>query len=219
MNGLVMIIGIDEAGRGCIIGPMVICAAAINPLEEYKLKEMGVKDSKKLSPLQRENLYGKVGRLCKYTTVKVTAEELNALMDKHNLNEIEAIKIAQAIDQLAIRDAVVYVDSPDNVPAKFARRIEKYVKTRVRIVSANRADDTYVIVGGASIIAKVTRDREIEKIKKETGIDFNSGYTSDPKTQAVIARRKDYPQLEPYLRTKWSTLRVDKQKKLSEFEA
>jgi len=212
-----MIIGIDEAGRGCIIGPMVICAAAINPLEEYKLKEMGVKDSKKLSPAQRENLYGKVGRMCKYTTVKVTAAELNVMMDKHNLNEIEAIKIAQAIDQLAIRDATVYVDSPDNVPSKFARRIEKYVKTRVRIVSANRADDTYVIVGGASIIAKVTRDREIEKIRKETGIDFNSGYTSDPKTQAVIARRKDYPQLEPYLRTKWSTLRVENQKKLSEF--
>lgn len=212
-----MIIGIDEAGRGCIIGPMVICAAAINPLEEYKLKELGVKDSKKLSPLQRENLYGKVGRLCKYTTVKITAEELNVMMDKHNLNEIEAIKIAQAIDQLAIRDAVVYVDSPDNVPAKFARRIEKYLKTRVRIVAANKADDTYVIVGGASIIAKVTRDREIEKIKKETGIDFNSGYTSDPKTQAVIARRKDYPALEPYLRTKWATLRVENQRKLSEF--
>ncbi len=212
-----MIIGIDEAGRGCIIGPMVICAAAINPLEEYKLKEMGVRDSKKLSPRQREGLYGKVGRMCKYTTVKVTAEELNVLMDKHNLNEIEAIKIAAAIDTLGIKDATVYVDSPDNVPAKFAKRIEKYVKTRVRIVSANKADDTYVIVGAASIIAKVTRDREIEKIKKETGIDFNSGYTSDPKTQAVIARRADYPLLAPYLRTKWSTLRTDNQKKLSEF--
>jgi len=213
-----VIIGIDEAGRGCIIGPMVICAAAINPMEEYKLKEMGVRDSKKLSPSQREGLYGKVGRMCKYTTVKVTAGELNVLMDYHNLNEIEAIKIAQAIDQLGIPGATVYVDSPDNVPAKFAKRIEKYVKTRVKIISANKADDTYVIVGAASIIAKVTRDREIEKIKKETGIDFNSGYTSDPKTQAVIGRRKDYPQLEPYLRTKWSTLRVEKQRKLSEFE-
>ena len=178
---------------------------------------MGVRDSKKLSPRQREGLYGKVGRMCKYTTVKVTAEELNVLMDKHNLSEIEAIKIAAAIDTLGIKDATVYVDSPDNVPAKFAKRIEKYVKTRVRIVSANKADDTYVIVGAASIIAKVTRDREIEKIKKETGIDFNSGYTSDPKTQAVIARRADYPLLAPYLRTKWSTLRTDNQKKLSEF--
>lgn len=212
-----MIIGVDEAGRGCIIGPMVICAAAINPLDEYRLKELGVKDSKKLSARQREGLYGKVGRLTKYTTVKVTAAELNALMDRHNLNEIEAMKIAQAIDALGIRDATVYVDSPDNVPAKFARRIEKYIKTRVKIVSANRADDTYVIVGGASIIAKVTRDREIEKIKKETGLEFNSGYTSDPVTQKYIARRKEYPQLEPYLRTKWSTLRVDRQKKLSEF--
>ncbi len=91
------------------------------------------------------------------------------------------------------------------------------MKSRTHLVSANRADDTYVIVGAASIIAKVTRDREIEKIKKETGIDFNSGYTSDPFTQKVIAARKDYPQLEPYLRTKWSTLRTDRQKKLSEF--
>lgn len=212
-----MIIGVDEAGRGCIIGPMVICAAAINPLDEYKLKEMGVKDSKKLSPRQREGLYGKVGRLTKYTTVKIAASELNELMDRHNLNEIEAMKIAHAIDSLGIRDATVYVDSPDNVPAKFARRIEKYLKTRVKIVSANKADDTYVIVGAASIIAKVTRDREIEKIKRETGIDFNSGYTSDPFTQKVIAHRKDYPQLEKYLRTKWSTLRVEKQRKLPEF--
>jgi ribonuclease HII len=213
-----MIIGIDEAGRGCIIGPMVICAAAINPLDEYKLKELGVKDSKKLSPHQREGLYGKVGRLCTYTTVKITAAELNDLMDRHNLNEIEAMKIAYAIDHLGIPGATAYVDSPDNVPAKFSKRIEKYLKTRTKLVSANKADDTYVIVGAASIIAKVQRDREIEKIKKDTGLEFNSGYTSDPVTQKFVHNRGDYPQLEPYLRTKWSTLRIEKQKKLVEFE-
>ncbi len=213
-----MIIGIDEAGRGCIIGPMVICAAAINPLDEYKLKELGVKDSKKLSPRQRENLYGKVGKLCKYTTVKITAGELNQLMNRHNLNEIEAMKVAQSIDQLGISGATVFVDSPDNVPAKFAKRIEKYLKTRSRIVSENKADDTYVIVGAASIIAKVTRDREIEKIKKLVGFDFNSGYTSDPVTQRYIARWKDYPALAPFIRMKWSTMKAEKQKKLPEFE-
>lgn len=213
-----MIIGVDEAGRGCIIGPMVICAAAINPMDEYKLKELGVKDSKKLSPRQRENLYGKVGKLCKYVTVKITAEELNTLMDRHNLNEIEAMKVAVAIDHLELHGATAYIDSPDNVPAKFGKRIEKYIKTKNRLVCENRADDSYVIVGAASIIAKVTRDREIEKIKKVTGLDFNSGYTSDPQTQKFVHNRKAYPALEPYLRTKWSTLRVEKQKKLSEFE-
>ena len=213
-----MIIGVDEAGRGCIIGPMVICAAAINPLEEYKLKEMGVRDSKKLSPRQRENLYGKVGKLCKYTTVKISAEEITQLMDHHNLNEIEAMKIAHAIDQLGIHGATVFVDSPDNVPSKFARRIEKYLKTRSKIVSANKADDTYVIVGAASIIAKVTRDREIEKIKKIVGFDFNSGYTSDTITQKFVERRKDYPALDQFLRKKWSTLLVEKQKKLFDFD-
>jgi len=212
-----MIIGIDEAGRGCIIGPMVICAAAINPLDEYKLKELGVKDSKKLSPLQRERLYPKVAKLCKYTTVKVTAQELNVLMDTHNLNEIEAIKIAHAIDTLSLQGATAYLDSPDNVPAKFSKRVEKYIKTKTKLVSANRADDTFVIVGAASIIAKVTRDREIEKIKKEIGIDFNSGYTSDPVTQKYIAEREKHPLLLPYLRTKWSTLNKEKQKKLFDF--
>jgi ribonuclease HII len=213
-----MIIGVDEAGRGCIIGPMVICAAAINPLDEYKMKEMGVKDSKKLSPLQREKLYPKVAHMCKYATAKISAQELNVLMDKYTLNEIEAMKIAQLIETLSIRGATVYVDSPDNVPAKFTRRIEKYLKAKEKIVSANKADDLYLIVGAASIIAKVTRDREIEKIKKETGIEFNSGYTSDPVTQKYIAQRKEYPALLPYLRTKWSTLRQDHQKKLFDFE-
>jgi ribonuclease HII len=213
-----MIIGVDEAGRGCIIGPMVICAAAINPLEEYHLKELGVKDSKKLSPAQRERLYPKVAHMCKYVTVKITAQELNVLMDKHNLNEIEAMKAASAIDALSLRGATVYIDSPDNVPAKFARRLERYTHHRGKIISENKADDTYLVVGAASIIAKVTRDREIERIKKEVGFDFNSGYTSDPITQGYIARRNEYPALLPYLRTKWSTLREDKQRKLFDFE-
>jgi len=104
------------------------------------------------------------------------------------------------------------------VPAKFAKRIEKYMKTKHKIVSANHADDLYLIVSAASIVAKVTRDREIEKIKKEVGIDFNSGYTSDPTTQMYIKKRHEYPALLPYLRTKWSTLRADNQKKLLDFE-
>ncbi|MCX8197677.1 MAG: ribonuclease HII [Candidatus Micrarchaeota archaeon] len=213
-----MIIGIDEAGRGCIIGPMVVCAAAINPLDEYRLKELGVRDSKKLTPRQRERIYGKICRLCRYTAVKVHAEEINALMEKCSLNEIEAMKVAQAIDKLGIGGATAYVDSPDNVPSKFAQRIRKYLKTPVEIVSANKADDKYVIVGAASIIAKVTRDREVEKIKEIVGFDFNSGYTSDPITQSYISKRSQYPQLEPYLRKKWSTLKAEKQKKLVEFE-
>jgi ribonuclease HII len=181
------------------------------------MKELGVKDSKKLTPHQRERLYPKVAHMCKYATAKITAKELNVLMDKHSLNEIEAMKIAQLIDELGVHGATVYVDSPDNVPAKFAKRIEKRMKTRHKIVSANKADDLYLIVGAASIIAKVTRDREIERIKAEVGIDFNSGYTSDPVTQMYIKRRKEFPALTPYLRTKWSTLRVERQKKLSDF--
>lgn len=212
-----MIIGVDEAGRGCIIGPMVICAAVINPFDEYKLKELGVKDSKKLTPSKRQKLYGKIGKICRYTTIKVSAQEINELMKSMNLNEIEAMKIAHAIDQLNITNATIFVDSPDPIPSKFAARIKKYLKKSNHIIAENKADDKYLIVGAASIIAKVTRDREIEKIKKATGIEFNSGYTSDPITQYYVKKRAEYPQLEPYLRIYWATLKEPKQKKLSEF--
>lgn len=215
--GVFLIIGVDEAGRGCIIGPMVICAAAINPLNEYRLKELGVKDSKRLSPSQRNALYPKVIKLCKYSCAKITAKELNELMEKYSLNEIEAMKASQLIDSLGMPGSTIYIDSPDNVPSKFAKRMEKYLRKKYRIVAANKADDIYLIVGAASIIAKVVRDREIEKIKAEVGVDFNSGYTSDPITQEIIRKRKDYPLLEQYIRTKWSTLEPNRQKKLSEF--
>ncbi|MEM4348567.1 MAG: ribonuclease HII [Candidatus Anstonellaceae archaeon] len=212
-----MIIGVDEAGRGCIIGPMVICAAAIMPIDEYKLKDLKVRDSKKLTPNQRVRLYGKVAKLCRYTTIKISAQEINELMEKYNLNEIEAMKIAQAIDHLSIQNATVFVDSPDNVPSKFAKRIQKYLKTPAKIIAANKADDTYVIVAAASILAKVIRDREIEKIKKEVGVDFNSGYTSDPKTQEVVANWRQYPALEKYLRKKWATIREGGQRRILDF--
>ncbi|MDE1798275.1 MAG: ribonuclease HII, partial [Candidatus Micrarchaeota archaeon] len=116
-----MIFGVDEAGRGCVIGPMVICAAGIDPMKEFELKEMGVRDSKKLTPKAREELYEPVKKLCKTYVSHVPATELDELMERHNLNEIEAIKIAKLLSH-APEGATVFVDSPDNVPENFGRR-------------------------------------------------------------------------------------------------
>lgn len=212
-----MLTGVDEAGRGCILGPMVICAASIDPMKECELKEMGVRDSKKLSPAQREELYGPVKRLCRTHVVKITAGEITALMDRINLNEIEALKIASALSHLPAHSQV-YVDSPDNIPAHFALRIKAYLKHPLRLTSENHADDRHLIVGAASIVAKVDRDREIGRIKTELGVDFGSGYTSDPYTTAFLARHGTDGKVQEYLRHKWKTLANLKQRKMTEFE-
>ncbi len=214
-----MIAGIDEAGRGCILGPMVLCAATIDPMDEFKLKELGVKDSKKMTPKQREEMFPLVQKICKTVVVKISAEELTRLMDRHNLNEIEAQKAAEAIAMSGSLTRV-YVDSPDNVPEKFAARIIAYFpkgKKHPEIVSENKADDKYLIVGAASIVAKVVRDREIEKIKDEIGYDFNSGYTSDPFTMAFLAKHGGEAKVQKYIRHKWATLAKMRQKKIIDF--
>jgi ribonuclease HII len=210
-----MIGGIDEAGRGCIIGPMVIALTIINPMEEYKLKEIGVRDSKLLSKNKRKRLYFKIKKICKIKKVKIPAQKINELMQEKNLNEIEAYYCAKLLNSTNCKK--VYIDSPDPEPTKFEKRIRKYLKNNnIEIIAQNKADDIYPIVGAASIIAKYTRDKEIEIIKKEVG-DFNSGYTADPKTIEFLEKNLNEPKLQKYIRKKWITLQKLKQKSILDF--
>lgn len=211
-----MIYGIDEAGRGCIIGPMVIAIAGIDPMKEYELKEMGVKDSKELSPKKRSELYEPVKKICKIKSIHISAKELDEMMGKYSLNEIEAIKISQLLKETEKEDTV-FIDSPDNIPENFSKRIRKYVPRPPKLVSENKSDHKHLIVGAASIIAKVERDMEIEKIKKELGYDFNSGYTSDKYTIEFLEKHGKEAKVQKYLRHKWSTLKNIEQRKLAEF--
>lgn len=199
--------GIDEAGRGPVIGPLVI---AMVSADEEKLVELGVDDSKKLNKEERELLFEEIMQIADIVDfVLVLPEEI----DKYNLNELEARKVAYLLDKHPIREAIV--DSPDPNPKKYEMRIRKYLKKNkeVRIIAENKAE-RYPLVAAASIIAKVIRDREIEKIKETLGIDFGSGYPSDPKTKEALD--KYYMVLYDHIRKKWS---ISKRsfKKLTDF--
>lgn len=211
-----MISGTDEAGRGCVIGPMVIAIASIEPMEEYRLKELGVRDSKLLSKNRREFLYGEIKSVCKTHSVHISAEEITELMKTTNLNDIEAIYVAKLLKEIE-SDSKVFIDSPDGIPASFEKRIKRFSKKRVELICKNKADRDHPIVGAASIIAKVERDAEIEKIKKIVEYDFNSGYTSDPITIDFIKKNLDNPMLQPYLRHSWATLKKLRQKTLGDY--
>ncbi|MDD3083636.1 MAG: ribonuclease HII [Candidatus ainarchaeum sp.] len=204
-----LIAGIDEAGRGPCFGPMCLAITIIEKEDEKELKKIGVKDSKDLLPKKREYLFEEIKqKIIEFEILTINSIELNDLMTKNNLNEIEAIKIAELINNTKSEINIIYVDSPDATKGKFEGRIRKYLKKekqQIKIIAENKADSKYIIVGAASIMAKVTRDLEIAKLRKKFG-DFGSGYPSDPKTKKFL---KEYVQknkkLPPFSRIFWST--------------
>ncbi|MCD6229708.1 MAG: ribonuclease HII [Candidatus Diapherotrites archaeon] len=208
-----IIAGVDEAGRGPVIGPMVLAVAVLDDEDEQKLLEMEIRDSKLIAPKKRKKLHDwLIAELFESAIISVSPSELDLLMQEHSLNEIEAMKIAEAINAIDSRFGRIYVDSPDTEAPRFARRIRKYLDNpKVDIVSEHKADVNYPIVGAASILAKVTRDSTIEVLREELG-DFGSGYPSDPKTKAFI---EDYfsknESIPHFMRSAWKTL--DKYKK------
>jgi len=227
-----MIAGCDEAGKGCVLGDLVLSITLIK--NQDKIKSLGLKDSKLLSSKKREELDIKIRKLCKVYSYSITAKELNELMCHYSLNEIEAMKIAYLINQIYEDGCTIktlYVDSPDTIANRFTKRIKKYLTTekdkiekkmkKMKIVSEHKADENYPIVSAASIISKVKRDAEIERIKKEVNYDFNSGYTSDKITIQFLEKRYDDPKVEKYIRKRWKTYeRIKesaKQNKLGDF--
>ncbi|NPA77019.1 MAG: ribonuclease HII [Candidatus Diapherotrites archaeon] len=221
-TAFVLIGGIDEAGRGPVIGPMVMVIAVADEEGIENLKRIGVKDSKQLKPERREKMYEEILAALKGFAVEIIRpKEIDSYVARHSLNELEAMKAADLIAEVNPRPDVVYVDSPDPYPEKYRGRIEKYLKDPPRIVAENKADVKYPIVSAASIIAKVLRDRAVREIEKEWG-EFGTGYPHDERTikqlEQILKERGDFPD---FVRQSWSTARRmkerRKQRKLFDF--
>ncbi|VVB66959.1 Ribonuclease HII [Candidatus Norongarragalina meridionalis] len=201
-----VVVGVDEAGRGPVLGPLVICAYAVEESELPGLKKAGVKDSKLLTHEKRMALVPLLLEKGTAALEIITAEEITALMRKKiSLNEIEAQRGAEAIKKVMDGASCVYVDSPDPIPRKFANRLYKYLPQKLKIVSENKADYKYVVVGAASVIAKEKRDEEIDAIKRELKCDFGNGYSHDEATIHFLTQHKDDPRLQKYIRHEWAT--------------
>jgi ribonuclease HII len=206
--------GADEAGRGPVLGPLVLCVAIYEKDREHELRQIGVKDSKLLSPEKREELAPMLRDICHLHVIKITAKELNTMMkQKISLNEIEAMKVAEAMagiePDIVKRLDKVYIDAPDPDASRFTKRIISHLPLHApigsKIHSSHKADVIYPIAGAASIVAKVTRDQEIEKIKTELGCNFGTGYSHDAATIKCVEENIDNPILKKYLRTEWAT--------------
>ena len=197
-----MICGVDEAGRGPVLGPLVVAAIAVeNPMW---LSDIGVKDSKKLAPKRREELAGKIRQFCKVEVVQLPAARLDAMMEEMTLNEIEIRAFASAIEKLRPDEA--YLDAADTREEFFGAEVGKLLPFKLKIVSEHKADAKYPVVSGASIIAKTVRDAEVRKIGEQLRENIGSGYPSDPVTMAFMRRYMNRTgQLPPHTRRAWET--------------
>ena len=188
-----LIAGVDEAGRGCVVGPLVVAGVTVKTHNLESLIDLGVKDSKLLSPKKRETLYPEIIKLTeKHHIIKVPPAQIDKVVRSsrilHKLNRLEAQTMAKIIEILRPDEA--YVDAADVLEHRFGNHINELLRFKTRIISEHKADRTYTIVSAASIIAKVERDCEIAKLKVKYG-DFGSGYLTDDKTMVFLKRLLD----------------------------
>lgn len=196
--------GIDEAGRGPVLGPMVIAMVCA---DDNALSTMGVRDSKALSPHQRERLFSLImGESQKVITEIISSSKINEMMKQMSLNEVEYIHYSKLIKEST---GNVYLDCFDTLTERAERRF--HMETGKDVVCEHKADAKYPAVSAASIIAKVTRDREIEKIREKFG-EVGSGYPSDPYTIEFLKRAVSTGiDISGIVRTEWATFRRIKQ--------
>jgi ribonuclease HII len=202
-----MIGGVDEAGRGPILGPLVI--AGITILDEHNLYEIGVKDSKKLTAHKREILSAKIRDISKdIEIVIISASDIDDMRRVMTLNEIEMHGFTKVIKKL--KPDICYVDAVDVNERRFQNNIQQYLSKNIQVISKHKADEIYPIVSAASIIAKTRRDLEISHIQQELikhiNLPLGSGYPADPITQHFLKTWvKIYGKLPPHTRHSWKT--------------
>ena len=191
--------GIDEAGRGSMLGPLVIAGVSMSRSGVSRLKGLGVRDSKRLSPASRERIYSKIIDIADdYYVARIPPRSIDASVRKHGLNRLEAKYMARIASRLDT-DAS-YVDSCDVNTARFGREISAMSGKRIR--AYHKADSRFLIVSAASILAKVSRDRSIARLQREH--DLGSGYPSDPRTVRFVAEfYRNHHSLPSFVRKSW----------------
>jgi len=218
-----MICGADEAGRGPVVGPLIIAGVTFE--NDLELIENNVRDSKKITPKRREILAKKIKESAvNYEIMIISASDIDHMRKVMTLNEIEVNAFSKIIEKL--KPDICYVDAADVNDERFGKNILSRLSFKPEIISKHKADDIYPVVGAASILAKTRRDEEVQMIaqelEKKLDMPLGSGYPADPVTQKFLRKWvKTFGKLPPHTRHSWKTaqnlLKESKIKKLDEF--
>jgi ribonuclease HII len=187
-------IGVDDAGRGPVIGPMIIAGCLIDLDTEKELEKLGVKDSKQLTQKRREFLEKIIKeKSISFAVRKIYPDDIEGFnVDGVKLNEVEGIHFAQIIDEL--NDKVSKIKTILDCPSISIEKWKDFMRSKINTLSnldlccEHKADQNHICVGAASILAKCEREREMGKLKEKYGNEIGSGYCSDPKTKIFLEK-------------------------------
>lgn len=202
------LLGIDDAGRGPILGPMYLAGVLIKETENSKLKDLGAKDSKLLIHSQRLKIAKEVKNIAKFHIVESSPKEIDDAVETINLNTLEAKEAAIIINKLNNqKDKIkVIVDCPSVNTEAWKNKMVSFIDytDNLTILCEHKADFNHPVVGAASILAKVSREEAVSKIKEEFG-NIGSGYPSDPVTIEFIKSKGRDLAKTGIVRTSWAT--------------
>ncbi|RLN01923.1 ribonuclease HII [Haloarcula sp. Atlit-7R] len=208
--------GVDEAGKGPVLGSMFAAAVRADPA----VLPDGVGDSKDIRPERRERLAEEIRELADAVgVVEIPVERIDA--DGTDMNTLTVDAQAAALSSVARDGLSGTVDAGDTDATRFGHRVAEAVDADVTVRAEHGADETDPVVGAASIIAKVARDTHVADLAGEYG-DVGSGYPSDPTTRAFLADYVErHGELPACARRSWSTcddvLAAAEQASLGEF--
>jgi ribonuclease HII len=199
------VLGIDEAGRGSVLGPLVVGGFLAERDRLDELKALGVRDSKLCTREQREVLYDGLKELGERIAIEIPPTEIDSAVAHRQLNVLEARVFAKLLRMTDARE--VFVDACDPRAERFGRRVKAMARTSARVVSRHHADRDLPVVSAASIVAKVCRDRAMDRLRIQLDSDCGSGYASDAKTQQFVTTHLSAEtERVAWLRYSWKTV-------------
>lgn len=197
-----MICGVDEAGKGAVLGPLVIAGVCCD--SEDECRSLGARDSKELTPSRRSELSRDIERHFRHEVIFIEPAEIDAAMERSTLNALLASAHAEIVRRL--KPDIVYLDACDVNAARFGEEVRRQLGFGCQIYSLHAADRRHPVVGAASIIAKVRRDHAMEELRRVHG-ELGSGYPSDRLTREFLERYiAEHGGPPPCARKRWKTV-------------
>lgn len=206
------VLGIDEAGRGCVLGDLVVGGFVVEGVDDLALVAAGAGDSKAMTPARRLEVRT---ALVELGTADVRCIAARAI-DAGNLNTLEEDAIVALVREhrpdLVIIDALGHPSALPRIQARLMDRVGPDIQARW--ILEPKADANHPVVGAASVFAKTTRDALLDEVRAAWG-EVGSGYPSDPKTKQWLAAwartGKPWPD---FVRTRWQTVTALSQQSL-----
>ncbi len=203
-------VGMDEAGRGCVIGPLVVACVAADEADRRWFNAHNVRDSKIVPAAQRDDLAKRIMDRCWFQVRIAPPRAIDAAVRDRarTLNGLELELMADLLkefrDAHEDREAVAWVDAPSINAQGFCEKLYAASgwEDMGRIRATHEADRRDRTVAAASLIAKYERERLIALAKKELGVDVGCGYSHDPLARAYVAQA---PKDCPHVRWTWKT--------------